>query len=113
MSTVNRPGLAPSTPNSVFGHILKGRYRLVRQLSDGPIGTLYLAEDLSTGNRVAVRILGSEFAGDEQFARALERHVLRLAALCIKSQTIVKVCEFGQAGESTLLLTMEYVDGKS
>src|SRR6266851_2912583 len=113
MSTVNNPALAPSTPDSVTLHVIKQRYRVIRELSDGPMGKLYLADDLGTGTRVTVRMLGSEFAGDEQFASALERHALRLAALCITSESVAKVCEFDRAGETGLLLAMEHVDGKT
>ena len=113
MSTVNNPALAPSTPDSVTLHLIKQRYRVIRELSDGPMGKLYLADDLGTGTRVTVRMLGSEFAGDEQFASALERHALRLAALCITSESVAKVCEFDRAGEAGLLIAMEHVDGKT
>jgi len=113
MSTVNNPALAPSTPDSVTLHVIKQRYRVIQELSDGPMGKLYLAEDLGTGTRVTVRMLGSEFAGDEQFASALERHALRLAALCITSECVAKVCEFDRVGETGLLIAMEHVDGKT
>ena len=73
--------MAPSTPETVAPHVIKQRYRVIQELSDGPMGKLYLAEDLRTGTRVTVRMLGSEFLGDEPFAGALERHALRLAAL--------------------------------
>ena len=46
MSTVNDPALAPSTPDPVSSHVIKQRYRVTRELSDGPMGKLYLADDL-------------------------------------------------------------------
>ena len=113
MNTVDSPALAPSPPDPAFEHVIKKRYRVIRELPGGPIGTLYLAEDVNTGNLVAVRMLGSEFAEDEQFASALERHALRLAALSITSESIVKACEFDRVGQSALLIATEHVDGKS
>jgi serine/threonine protein kinase len=77
------------------------------------MGKLYLAEDLRTGTRVTVRMLGSEFLGDEQFAGALERHALRLAALCITSDSVAKLCEFDRADQTGLLIAMEHLDGKT
>ena len=113
MSTVNDSGSAPSTPDSVSPHVIKERYRVIQELSDGPMGKLYLADDLGTGTRVTVRMLGSQFASDEQFASALERHALRLAALCITSESVAKVCEFDRTGEAGLLIAMEHVAGKN
>ena len=113
MSTVNGPAMAPLPPDAVVERVIKKRYRVIRELPKGPIGTLYLAENVNTGNLVAVRMLGSEFAEDEQFASALERHALRLAALSITSESIAKVCEFDRVGESALLIATEYVDGRS
>ncbi len=113
MSTVNDSGSAPSAPDSVSPHVIKERYRVIQELSDGPMGKLYLADDLGTGTRVTVRMLGSQFASDEQFASALERHALRLAALCITSESVAKVCEFDRTGEAGLLIAMEHVAGKN
>jgi len=113
MSTVNNPAAAPSTPDSVSPHVINQRYRVIRELSTGPMGKLYLAEDISTLTRVTVRILGNELARDEEFASALERHGRRLAALSITSESVAKVCEFNRAGETGLLIAMEYVDGKT
>ena len=113
MSTVNGPALAPLPPDAVVEHVIKKRYRVIRELPKGPIGTLYLAENVNTGSLVAVRMLGSEFAEDEQFASALERHALRLAALSITSESIAKVYEFDRVGESALFIATEYVEGRS
>jgi len=80
---------------------------------NGPAEPLPPDSVVNTGNLVAVRMLGSEFAEDEQFASALERHALRPAALSITSESIVKMCELDRVGESVLLIATEYVDGRS
>src|SRR5262245_46689091 len=98
MSGVDDPPSTSLPPCSLVGHVLKHRYRLIRELSGGPVGTLYLAEDLTTRTQVTVRTLG-EYADDEQFVRAFERHTLRLAALCFKSEAFAKVREFSVEGD--------------
>ena len=42
------------------GDILEGRYRIVKTLGTGSIGSVYLAEHLLIKRRVAIKILRSE-----------------------------------------------------
>ena len=113
MSTVNHPPAASSNADSVSPHVINQRYRVIRELATGPMGELYLAEDLSTRTQVTVRILGSEVARDEKFVSAVERHGRRLAALCIRSESVAKVCGVHQVGETGVLIAMERVEGKT
>jgi serine/threonine-protein kinase len=56
-----------------LGSCIAGRYRLVRTLGTGGMGTVYAALDLRTGSQVAVKVLPPEASGDpariERFRR--------------------------------------------
>src|SRR5688572_11982668 len=58
--------------------VVAGRYRIVRFIAQGVMGTVYEAEDLTLGEPVALKTLHSEIVGD---ARTVERfkHEIRLA----------------------------------
>ena len=59
-SAVGEPG-AP--PDAFVGRVIRGRYRVERQLGEGGMGTVYLAEQLSVGGRkVALKVLRADFA---------------------------------------------------
>ena len=55
---------------------LQDRYRLVRELGQGGMATVYLAEDLKHHRQVAVKVLRPDLAGDARrrngsFAKSL------------------------------------------
>ena len=109
----NGRGIAPTTPDPVLGRVIRQRYRLIRYLSEGPIGALYLAEDLSLGQLVALRVLGRDFGGDAQFVKALGRHAVHLTALSKKTDVVVKVHDIDETDESAVLIAMEHVEGRT
>lgn len=53
---------------------LEGRYRIERELGEGGMATVYLADDLTHGRRIALKVLRSEYAdalSAERFAREI------------------------------------------
>ena len=85
-----------------------GTYRLVEVLGAGAMGTVYLAEPASGGERVALKVLSPDVAGDEAFRRRFVREAGY--ARSVEHPGIVRVLD---AGESRGLpfIAMEYVDG--
>ncbi len=51
------------------GDIAAG-FRIMSLVGQGAVGSVYLAEDVRNGNRVALKVLGDELAGDERFGSA-------------------------------------------
>ena len=84
-----------------------GHYRIVRLLGRGGMGEVYLAEDLTLGRQVALKLLPPALAttGRDRF----EREARAVAAL--NHPNIVTLHSIDQSGE-TPFLTMEFVDGK-
>src|SRR5262245_32543628 len=83
-------------------------YRIVRLLGRGGMGEVYLAEDLTLGRQVALKVLppGVAATGRERF----EREARAVAAL--NHPNIVTLHSIDQSGD-TPFLTMEFVDGKA
>src|SRR3982751_139082 len=46
------------------GDVVDGRYRVLRTLADGGMGTVFLAEHLLIKRRVAIKLLHAELASD-------------------------------------------------
>jgi serine/threonine protein kinase/tetratricopeptide (TPR) repeat protein len=89
--------------------MLKGRYKIERELGRGGMATVYLAEDLRHGRDVAVKVLHSELAsavGADRFLREI-----RLAAR-LNHPRILPLFDSGEAG-GFLYYVMPYVEGES
>ncbi len=91
------------------GQILGDRYRIEEEIGEGGMATVYLAEDLKHGRRVAVKVLKrdvSEAVGAERFLREIE-----IAA----SLTHPRILPLHDSGASDRLLyyVMPYIKGES
>ncbi len=88
---------------------LDGRYRLERELGAGGMATVYLAEDLRHGRRVALKVLRPELAatlGSERFFREIQ------VAARLQHPHILPLHDSGEAG-GFLYFVMPYVEGES
>src|SRR5262245_36007868 len=84
------------------------RYRLVRRLGQGGMGTVWLAEHRHMGRRVAVKVMHPEFLRKPNALERFHREVL--AASRLHHPNIVTAFDAEPAG-TTGLLVMEYVEG--
>ena len=88
---------------------LADRYRIERELGKGGMATVYLAEDLRHGRKVAVKVLLPELAavlGAERFLS--EIHV----TAALQHPHILPLFDSGQA-EGQLFYVMPFVEGES
>ena len=95
---------------SLIGQTLNKRYRLDALLGDGGMGTVYRASDLNLERQVAIKLMHSHFARQEEFRARLVQEARTAAQL--DHPSIVRVYDFGDS-ELGLFIAMEYVDGGS
>ena len=88
--------------------LIAGRYRLVRKIADGGMGTVWLATDERLGRRVAVKVLPPDAAGDAATLSRFRREGQLAAGL--NHPTIVAVHDFVEE-HGQVCLVMEYVEG--
>jgi serine/threonine protein kinase len=85
-------------------------YRIVSQIGAGGMGEVFLAEDLSLGRSVALKLLPPEMQQDELARRRFLREA-RLAA-ALNHPNICSIYEVGEVG-GTDFIAMEYVEGRT
>jgi len=91
------------------GHEI-AHYQILAKLGAGGMGVVYLAQDARLGRRVALKVLPTEFARDEDRVARFEREARAVAAL--SHPGIAVLYEIGEA-DAVRYLAMEYVEGRS
>ena len=91
-----------------LGGLIADRYRLVRKIADGGMGTVWLAIDDRLGRRVAVKVLPPGSARDEAQLSRFRREGQLAAGL--SHPTIVAVHDLVEE-HGQVCLVMEYVEG--
>ena len=102
---------APLIESRIEGRVLGDRYRIISRLGQGGMGSVYLAEHVTLGKRMAVKVLRPEFSRDEELLDRFQ-HEAR-AASQIGQENIVEVFDFGHTPEGEAYFVMEALDGES
>jgi serine/threonine-protein kinase len=87
-----------------------GNYKIVKQIGEGGMGVVYLAEHPVIGRKVAVKLLHFTFARDADIVARFfnEARAIHL----IGHENIVEIMDFGQTSEGQPYFIMEYLVGE-
>ena len=85
-----------------------GQYRLVRQLASGGMGQLFKAEDVRTGQPVAIKLIKGPLAGNEAARMRFVREAR--AAGQLRHRNICGTYDIGQI-QGALYMVQEYLSG--
>jgi serine/threonine-protein kinase len=97
-----------------IGRVLGGRYRLLAPVGTGASATVYVADDVQLGRRVAVKVLHPTLAEDPAFLKRFRAEAQASAAL--SHPNIMAVYDWGMDEEgsvATPYLVVEYLSGGS
>ncbi len=90
--------------------LIAGRYRLREGIGTGGTAEVYAADDLQTGQVVAVKLLRTEAAADPDYVDRFKREAQ--AAMALDHPRIVRAFDWGTT-DSTYYLAMDYVAGST
>ncbi|MCA9693056.1 MAG: serine/threonine-protein kinase [Nannocystaceae bacterium] len=96
--------------DALTGELLLDRYRVVRRLGEGGMGTVYLAEHVTIKKRCAIKVLSQEYANK---ADLIDRFLQEArAASMIAHENVVEITDFGKTNDNSVFFVMEYLAGE-
>jgi eukaryotic-like serine/threonine-protein kinase len=90
--------------------LLGQRYRLVRRIASGGMGTVWQAEDTVLYRSVAVKVLSEGLSADQQFVERFRREARAAAGL--SHPNVARVFDYGE-DQGTQFIVMELLDGQT
>jgi serine/threonine protein kinase len=97
----------PTDP--MIGTLAAGRYRVIKQLGEGGMGQVYLAEHVAIEKRVALKVLRAEYATKGEIVTRFQQEAI--SASRIKHPNVLDVFDFGQLDNGCFFLAMEFLEG--
>jgi serine/threonine-protein kinase len=91
------------------GDIVDGRYRILRKLADGGMGTVFLAEHMLIKRRVAIKQLHADLARDREMVDRFLKEAT--AAGMLGHPHIVESTDMGFTRDGTPFIVFEYLEG--
>ena len=92
------------------GRVFSNRYEVRREIAQGGMAEVYLAQDQLLNRPVALKALFPEYAREPSFVERFRREAQ--AAANLNHPNIVAIYDWGQE-DGTYFIVMEYVEGRS
>ena len=91
------------------GRVIDSRYRVIRKIGEGGMGTVYAGEHVEIGKDVAIKILHPAYSTQQDLVERFRREAR--AASRIGHPHIIDVTDFGETEDGCAYFVMEHLDG--
>jgi predicted ATPase/tRNA A-37 threonylcarbamoyl transferase component Bud32 len=92
------------------GQIIADRYRLVRAIGGGGMGTVYEAEHVLIGRRVALKLLHGRYADNREVVHRFQNEAR--AAASLGHPAILQPLDMGRSADGRPFLVLELLEGR-
>lgn len=100
---------APNAGSPDIGDVIADRYRIKGVLGRGGFGAVFAAEHLTTGQRVAIKVMIGGFASSPELLQRFLREAKVTASL--SHPNTVRIYDFGQTRDGVVFMAMEHLRG--
>ncbi len=110
-TTVGRADPVASTSHSnLIGQVLDGRYRIVSKVGEGGMSFVYLAHDVSTSDRYAIKVLSAALSADQNAMARLKREAS--LGMRLEHPSVCHIIRMGETADGLVYVVMPFVDGE-
>ncbi len=102
--------LAAPTHTGLVGSVLDGRYEVVRKIGEGGMSFVYLALDVSTRERYAIKVLSATLSRDENAMARLKREAS--VGMRLEHPNVCHIIRLGETQDRMVYVVMPYVEGE-
>ena len=98
------------THSNLLGKTLEGRYEIVKKIGEGGMSFVYLAKDIATGARSAIKVLSAALSQDVNAMARLRREAslgMRLA-----HSNICHIVRLGETEDGLVYVVMPFIEGE-
>ncbi|HEY5219372.1 MAG TPA: serine/threonine-protein kinase [Gemmatimonadaceae bacterium] len=103
-------GEETASGTALVGRVLDGRYKVERKVGEGGMSFVYLAADVSTQQRCAIKVLSSALSQDTNAMARLKREAslgMRLA-----HPNVCHIMRMGETEDGLVYVVMPFVEGE-
>jgi serine/threonine-protein kinase len=104
-------GLRPAGTTDLVGSVIAERYRILRKLGEGGMGTVYLGEHVRMRRLSAIKVLTQQLAHNPDAVARFNREAANAAR--INHPHVCAIYDFGETGDGLIYLAMEYIEGEA
>ena len=90
--------------------MLADRYRIVKKLGEGGMGSVYLAEHTTINKRLAIKVLSPEYSHKQDLVDRFLQEAR--AASMIEQENVVEITDFGSTPGGSVFFAMEFLNGE-
>jgi serine/threonine protein kinase len=101
----------PADEPALVGAIVSGKYRVLRPIGSGGMGTVWEGVHVNLGTRVAIKFIRPQFAMQAEARTRFE--IEARAAARLNTKHAVNVYDYGLTHEGVPYIVMEYLEGES
>jgi len=93
------------------GQVLASQFKIEKQLGEGGMGVVFLAEQLGMDRKVVIKVMHAHMTANEQAVERFKREAKSVGKL--NHPNIVQIFMFGETDDGSLYIAMEFVEGRS
>jgi serine/threonine protein kinase len=103
-------GPALDRASTLSGQILDARYQVMKKLGEGGMSYVYLAQEVSSGTTVAIKVLSPRLASDKSSVERLRREAG--LAMRLDHPNVCRILRLGESEDRLIYLVMPFLEGE-